>query len=90
MSLYTGDLLGRKKSVLFGCALLTVGGILQATASTLPHMIIGRIISGLGIGINTTCIPMWQSETSPPRLRGRLVATHLATLVFGFVLTNWM
>ena len=53
-------------------------------------MIVGRILSGFGIGINTTTIPMWQSETSRPRLRGRLVAFELTCLVFGFVVTNWM
>lgn len=53
-------------------------------------MIVGRVISGFGIGVNTTTIPMWQSETSRPRLRGRLVAFELTCLVMGFVITNWM
>lgn len=50
----------------------------------------GRITSGFGIGVNTTTIPMWHSETSRPEIRGRLVAFELTSLVFGFVLTNWM
>lgn len=33
---------------------------------------------------------MWHSETSRPEIRGRLVAFELTSLVFGFVLTNWM
>nr|OQO22095.1 hypothetical protein B0A51_09551 [Rachicladosporium sp. CCFEE 5018] len=75
IAIFTGDPLGRVKSVMLG----------------LPHMIIGRIISGLGIGFNTTTIPIWQSETClKPSLRGRLVAVQLTCLVFGFVLTNWM
>jgi len=90
LSLVIGDILGRRRSVALGCAFLTVGGILQATAYTLPHMIIGRVIGGLGIGVNTTTIPMWQSETCKPSLRGKLVAIQLTFLVFGFVLTNWM
>lgn len=53
-------------------------------------MIVGRIIGGLGIGVNTTTIPMWQSETSKPGSRGKLVAFELTCLVFGFVVTNWM
>lgn len=90
LSLIIGDILGRRRSVALGCAFLTVGGILQGTAYTLPHMIIGRVIGGLGIGVNTTTIPMWQSETCKPSLRGKLVAIQLTFLVFGFVLTNWM
>lgn len=84
------DQIGRCKSVMLGCLFVSVGGLLQASSFTLPHMIIGRIISGIGIGINTTTIPMWQSETCKASLRGKLVAIQLTTLVFGFVLTNWM
>jgi MFS family permease len=90
LSLCIGDILGRRRSVALGCALVGVGGILQATAFHLPHMIIGRIIGGLGIGVNTTTIPMFQSETCKPSLRGKLVSVQLTFLVFGFVLTNWM
>lgn len=90
LSLGIGDILGRRKSIALGCAFLLVGGILQATSHTLVHMIVGRVIGGLGIGVNTTTIPMWQSETCKPSLRGKLVAIQLTFLVFGFVLTNWM
>ncbi|THW02768.1 hexose carrier protein, partial [Aureobasidium pullulans] len=88
--LFIGDILGRRRSIAMACVLLTIGGILQATSYTLPHMIVGRILSGFGIGINTTTIPMWQSETCKPSLRGKLVAVELTMLVFGFVITNWM
>lgn len=106
----TGDILGRRKATALGCAVVAVGGVLQASAYSLPHMIIGRIVSGIGIGkcscrfisplnrtdscsagINTTTIPIWQSETCMrASMRARLVAIQLTTLVFGFVLTNWM
>jgi MFS family permease len=54
LTIFTGDWLGRRKSVALGCAFLVVGGLLQATSFTLAHMIVGRIISGFGIGVNTT------------------------------------
>ena len=50
LTIFTGDPLGRRRSVLFGCTLLVVGGTLQASAYTLPHMIVGRVVSGFGIG----------------------------------------
>ncbi|KAK0251647.1 hypothetical protein B0A54_12143 [Friedmanniomyces endolithicus] len=91
IAIFTGDPLGRQRSVMLGCVCLTLGGILQATSFSLAHMIIGRILSGLGIGFNTTTIPIWQSETClRPSLRGKLVAIELVCLIFGFVLTNWM
>ena len=79
----TGDKIGRCKSVMLGCLFVSVGGLLQASSFTLAHMIVGRVISGIGIGINTTTIPMWQSETCKASLRGKLVAIQLTTLVFG-------
>ena len=38
MSIFAGDVLGRRRSVILGCTFLTIGGLLQATAYTLPHV----------------------------------------------------
>ena len=77
MIVFLGDVLGRRKSIVMGCLFLTVGGILQATAFTLPHIIVGRVVGGLGVGVNTTTIPMWLSETARPSVRGKLVVIQL-------------
>ncbi|EAW24588.1 sugar porter family MFS transporter [Aspergillus fischeri NRRL 181] len=90
MSMFLGDRLGRRKSIGLACALLTVGGVLQATAFTLLHMIVGRIVSGIGVGMNTTTVPIWQSETCDPKHRGILMSIQLTLLVFGFVVANWV
>ncbi|OJI96482.1 hypothetical protein ASPVEDRAFT_78250 [Aspergillus versicolor CBS 583.65] len=90
ISMFLGDRLGRRKSISLACTLLTIGGVLQATAFTLPHIIVGRIVSGLGIGMNTTTVPIWQSETCEPKRRGILMSIQLTMLVFGFVVANWL
>lgn len=90
LSMYTGDRLGRRRSVLLASAFLTIGGILQSMAFTLPHLIVGRIVAGLGVGMNTTTVPMWQSETCKQEDRGKLITIQLTHLVFGFVLANWI
>lgn len=41
---------------MLGCIILCIGGALQATASTIPHMIVGRIVAGIGNGFNTGTI----------------------------------
>lgn len=53
-------------------------------------MIVGRIIAGLGIGMNSAIIPMWQSETSKPEHRWKLIALQLVIVIGGISLTNWM
>ncbi|KUL81478.1 hypothetical protein ZTR_10829 [Talaromyces verruculosus] len=90
LSMYTGDRLGRRRSVLLASTFLMVGGIIQSTAFTLPHLIVGRIVAGLGVGMNTTTVPMWQSETCKQEDRGKLITIQLTHLVFGFVLANWI
>ncbi|KAI4800580.1 hexose carrier protein [Aureobasidium sp. EXF-8845] len=90
MSLYFGDYLGRRKSVAMSSMWVILGGAIQASAFSLPQMIIGRVIAGLGIGQSTAVVPMWQSETSKPEHRGKLVALQLVMVIFGISLTNWI
>lgn len=88
LSLFIGDILGRKRSIALACALVMVGGTLQASSYSLSQMIVARIVTGLGTGINTTAIPLWQSETSEARHRGKLIAIQLILLILGLVVTN--
>ncbi|KAJ5092719.1 hypothetical protein N7456_008580 [Penicillium angulare] len=89
-SRFIGDRIGRRRAIILGCIFLTIGGALQASASTLPHMIVGRIVGGFGTGLNTTAIPMWQVETSKQHNRGRLVIMELVLNIFGIAVTSWM
>lgn len=89
-SRFIGDRIGRRRAIILGCILLTIGGALQASASTLPHMIVGRIVGGIGTGLNTTAIPMWQVETCKQNHRGRLVIMELVLNIFGIAVTSWM
>lgn len=49
-----GERLGRRKSVAIGATISIVGAILQATAFGRAHLIVGRIVSGFGLGIIST------------------------------------
>lgn len=51
---------------------------------------VGRVISGLGIGILVTACPMYLSEAAPPENRGWLVGHHAIFLVFGYMLSGWL
>lgn len=41
-----GERFGRKKSVLIGTAIMTVGTLIKCTSFSLPQMITGRVILG--------------------------------------------
>lgn len=85
-----GERLGRKKTIIWGTIVMTVGAILQAASYNLPMMFVGRIISGIGNGINTATAPIWQTETAQPKWRGKLVIIEMMMNIFGFWLCNWI
>lgn len=72
-AMWLGEVLGRKKAILLGTTIMTVGAILQISAYSVAQMIAGRVIAGIGNGINTSTAPVWQSETSSIKWRGKLV-----------------
>lgn len=41
-----GERYGRKKTIVIGTIIMTLGAILQTTSFSVPHMIVGRIITG--------------------------------------------
>jgi MFS family permease len=75
-----GDWLGRRKTIRLGCVILCVGAILQTAAVDCPMMIVARIITGVGNGMNTATIPVYQAELSPPKNRGAHVAFEASLL----------
>ncbi|KAI0406778.1 sugar transporter [Xylaria palmicola] len=89
-SFYIGEKLGRKKTIIIGTIIMTIGAILQTTSFSVPHMIVGRIVTGIGNGINTSTAPVWQTETSKAYNRGKLVVIELSMNIFGFMLSNWV
>ena len=58
-------------------ALIVVGATLQASAYQLAHLIVGRVITGFGTGIDSSTVPMYQSELSKKEWRGRLVSWEI-------------
>ena len=85
-----GEMLGRKKAILLGTTVMSIGAILQITAYGVPQMIVGRIVAGLGNGMNTATAPVWQAETSKAAWRGKLIVIELILNIAGFSLSNWI
>ena len=90
LTIFVGEHIGRRKTISLGCVFVVVGGIIQASAFSLPQMIVGRIVAGVGVGMNSVAVPMWQSETCKPEHRGKLIAIQLVLVIGGIALSNWM
>ncbi|KAJ0307885.1 hypothetical protein COL516b_003857 [Colletotrichum fioriniae] len=54
-----GEKLGRRKTIWTAMSLVIIGATLQATAFTVPHLVIGRLVTGFGTGMKTSTVPMF-------------------------------
>jgi MFS family permease len=66
-----GDRLGRRLTVWFGMLFMLVGGVLQTSAWAISQLTLGRVISGIGLGLQVATVPSWQSECAKAHTRGR-------------------
>ncbi|KAK8237070.1 general substrate transporter, partial [Phyllosticta capitalensis] len=85
-----GDKMGRRKSVLAGTVWMLIGTAIQASSTTMGQLIVGRIVTGIGNGMNTSSIPVWQSEMAPPKIRGFLVLFEGALITGGIMVSYWI
>jgi sugar porter (SP) family MFS transporter len=85
-----GEQIGRKKSIGTGVVIMIIGALLQATAYSRAHLIVARIVSGVGMGFINSTVPVFQSEFSPKATRGLYVCMQLSTLNLGIFLAYWI
>ncbi|KZL69166.1 sugar transporter [Colletotrichum tofieldiae] len=84
-----GEKLGRRKTIWSAMGFVIIGATLQATAYTVPHLVIGRIVTGFGTGMKTSTVPMYQSELCDRKYRGRLVSAETLFVGVGIVFAYW-
>lgn len=77
---------GRRKTLLWVGVLYFVSAVGSGIAPEKYFFMIARFIGGLGVGIATVASPLYISEISPPRLRGRLAGLFQFNIVFGILI----
>lgn len=85
-----GDVIGRRRTILYGSMVFFIGGAFQAAATGMPMMIFGRVIAGLGVGALSTIVPVYQSEISPPHNRGKLACIEFTGNILGYAASVWV
>jgi len=53
-NLWIGDKLGRRRTIILGGFVMIVGAILQTASVNYPMMLVARVITGLGNGLNVS------------------------------------
>lgn len=85
-----GDIIGRRKTILYGSMIFVVGGALQTFSTSMGMLILGRIIAGVGVGALSTIVPVYQSEISPPHNRGQLACIEFTGNIVGYATSVWV
>lgn len=61
---------GRLRVMLVTSLFFIVGSLLEAVAMNIAMLIIGRFLSGIGAGAAIVVVPIYISETAPPKQKG--------------------
>lgn len=77
------DTFGRKPTIMSSNILFLIGAALQCAAHSFWTMVVGRFIMGFGIGIGSLVSPLFISEISPSRFRGRLTVINCLCITGG-------
>ncbi|KAK0214533.1 general substrate transporter [Armillaria fumosa] len=85
-----GEKLGRKKMLIIGVVVMSIGAIIQTASFNVTTILVSRIITGLGNGMNTANAPVWQSETTKASLRGTVIILGMIMNIAGYALSNWI
>ncbi|KAH8899903.1 general substrate transporter [Thozetella sp. PMI_491] len=95
MSQPIADFFGRRYAALIGAFVACFGSAIQAGATGSPTsafamVIAGRIISGLGVAVVSTSVPLYQSEIAPAGQRGKFVVMNHIGFVAGLAVGFWV
>ncbi|NLO69493.1 MAG: sugar porter family MFS transporter [Porphyromonadaceae bacterium] len=87
------DRFGRKPLMLLAALIFIVASIGTGFSHTISVLIAYRIFGGVAIGIASTVSPMYISEISPAKARGKFVSINQLTIVLGILsaqIVNWL
>lgn len=80
------DRYGRKPVLFVIAALYTISAAGSAMAGNVTSFIIFRFIGGIGVGGSSVVAPMYISEISPARVRGRMTAIFQFNVILGILM----
>lgn len=93
-ALLFGEWMGRRWMIISGASVMIVGVIIQVTAwwgqLQLVQFIFGRVITGIGNGMNTSTIPTYQAECSKTSNRGLLICIEGGVIAIGTMIAYWI
>ncbi|KAH7585726.1 Major facilitator superfamily (MFS) profile [Nakaseomyces glabratus] len=86
---WISDIYGRKSTIIFSTMIIfSIGNSLQVAAGGLALLIVGRVISGIGIGIISAVVPLYQAEAAQKHMRGAIITTYQLAITLGLLVSS--
>jgi SP family arabinose:H+ symporter-like MFS transporter len=79
------DRIGRKKALIASGLLFSISAIGCVLSASQAELITFRIVGGVGVGAASMLSPLYISEVSPAKIRGRMVAIYQLAIVIGIL-----
>ncbi|KAI8197846.1 Sugar transporter STL1 [Colletotrichum sp. SAR 10_86] len=89
ISYFIGERLGRRSMLMSGATIMIIGSILLGASENLATLLAGRIITGIGNGMNSSTAPVYLSECAPASIRGALLTLQGTVTILGVVIAYW-
>ena len=80
------DTFGRKMSLHICSVFWIIGAVIQCAAQGKAMLVVGRILSGIGIGFGSSAAPVYCSEISPPKIRGLISGLFQFSITVGIMI----
>lgn len=85
-SAFCSEPFGRRASLLLCGFFWSVGAAIQSSSQNVAQLIIGRFISGFGIGFGSSVAPVYGSELSPRKIRGLIGGLFQLSVTLGILI----
>ncbi|KAL2017958.1 hypothetical protein VTK56DRAFT_1490 [Thermocarpiscus australiensis] len=82
------DWIGRKITIILGCAVFITGVVLQTASAGLGLIVAGRLVAGFGVGFVSAIIILYMSEIAPRKIRGAVVSGYQFCVTLGLLLAS--
>ncbi|CUM53860.1 unnamed protein product [Debaryomyces tyrocola] len=85
-SAFISEPFGRRMSLMFCAFFWCVGAAIQSSSQNVAQLIIGRFISGFGVGFGSSVAPVYGTELAPRKIRGLIGGLFQLSVTLGILI----
>ncbi|EGW32525.1 high affinity glucose transporter [Spathaspora passalidarum NRRL Y-27907] len=89
-SSFISEPFGRRLSLMVCSFLWMVGAAIQSSSQNRAQLIIGRIISGVGVGFGSSVAPIYGAELAPRKIRGLIGGLFQFSVTLGILIMFYL